>query len=135
MGGDAAFLIIDDTALPKKGKHSVGVAPEYATSLGKNANCQTLVSTALAQGEVPVMIGLKLFLPENWTSDPARLDRARVAATERSARTKPQIGLEEIDRIRAAGVRFGCVLADAGYGLSAPFRQALSERGLAGRWA
>ena len=133
VGGDAAFLIIDDTALPKKGKHSVGVAPQYATSLGKNANCQTLVSTTLAQGEVPVMIGLKLFLPESWTSDPARLDRARVPATERSARTKPQIALEEIDRVRAAGVRFGCVLADAGYGLSAPFRQALSERGL--RWA
>ena len=33
----------------------------------------------------------------------------------------------------AAGVRFGCVLADAGYGLSAPFRQGLTERGLA--WA
>lgn len=35
--------------------------------------------------------------------------------------------------MHAAGVRFGCVLADAGYGLSAPFRQALSERGLT--WA
>jgi SRSO17 transposase len=33
----------------------------------------------------------------------------------------------------AAGVRFGCVLADAGYGLSAPVRQALTARGLA--WA
>ena len=32
--------------------------------------------------------------------------------------------------IRAAGVRFGCVLADAGYGMSALFRHALSERGL-----
>ena len=133
VGGAEAFLIIDDTALPKKGKHSVGVAAQYATSLGKNANCQTLVSTTLAQGEVPVMVGLKLFLPESWTSDPIRLDRARVPAAERSARTKPQIALEEIDRIRAAGVRFGCVLADAGYGLSAPFRQALSERGLC--WA
>ena len=133
VGGAEAFLIIDDTALPKKGKHSVGVAAQYATSLGKNANCQTLVSTTLAQGEVPVMVGLKLFLPESWTNDPIRLDRARVPAAERSARTKPQIALEEIDRIRAAGVRFGCVLADAGYGLSAPFRQALSERGLC--WA
>lgn len=133
VGGEEAFLIIDDTALPKKGKHSVGVAPQYATSLGKNANCQTLVSTTLAQGEVPVMVGLKLFLPESWTSDPARLERARVPADEQSARTKPQIAIEEIDRVRSAGVRFGCVLADAGYGSSAPFRQALSERGLA--WA
>lgn len=48
-------------------------------------------------------------------------------------RTKPDIAIEEIDRVPAAGVRFGCVLADTGYGLSAPFRQALSARGL--RWA
>jgi hypothetical protein len=47
--------------------------------------------------------------------------------------SKPEIAIEEIDRIMAAGVRFGCVLADAGYGLSAPFRQALSARGL--HWA
>ena len=39
----------------------------------------------------------------------------------------------EIDRAIAAGVRFGCVLADAGYGLSAPFRQGLTARKLA--WA
>jgi len=40
--------------------------------------------------------------------------------------------IEEIDRLRAAGVRFGCVHADADYGLSAPFRQARSARNL--RW-
>jgi len=132
-GGKDAFLIVDDTALPKKGRHSVGVAPQYATVLGKNANCQTLVSLTLARREVPVVIGLRLFLPESWTSDPERLVRARVPEDRRAPRTKPEIALEEIDRIRAAGVRFGCVLADAGYGRSAPFRQALSERGL--RWA
>jgi SRSO17 transposase len=38
-------------------------------------------------------------------------------------RTKPEIALAEIDRARTAGLRFGCVLADADYGLSAPFRQ------------
>jgi len=44
--------------------------------------------------------------------------------------TKPEIALEEIDRVIAADVRFGCVLAGAGYGLSASFRQALTSRGL-----
>lgn len=130
VGGKAAWLIADDTALPKKGRHSVGVAPQYASALGKNANCQTLVSLTLASGEVPVMAGLRLFLPQSWTSDPARLDRAGVPDDHRAYRTKPEIALAEIDRIRAAGVRFGCVLAEAGYGLSAPFRQALTERGL-----
>lgn len=133
VGGEAAWLIVDDTALPKKGRHSVGVAPQYASALGKNANCQTLVSLTLASGEVPVMVGLRLFLPESWTSDPARLDRAGVPDGHRAYKTKPEIALTEIDRVREAGVRFGCVLADAGYGLSAAFRQALSERGL--RWA
>ena len=61
VGGEDRWLIIDDTALPKKGRCSVGVAPQYASALGKNANCQTLVSVTLARGEVPVMLGLRLF--------------------------------------------------------------------------
>jgi SRSO17 transposase len=122
VGGSDAVLVIDDTAMPKKGKHSVGVAPQYASALGKTANCQTLVSLTLARGEVPVMVALRLFLPESWTSDRVRLKRAGVPAEHQIARTKPEIALAEIDRIMAAGVRFGCVLADAGYGMSAPFR-------------
>ena len=62
-----------------------------------------------------------------------RLARAGVPADYRTARTKPEIALAEIDRTIVAGVRFGCVLADAGYGLSASFRQGLTERNLA--WA
>ncbi|MGZ8410652.1 MAG: IS701 family transposase [Hyphomicrobium sp.] len=131
VGGPDAYLVIDDTALPKKGQHSVGVAPQYASALGKNANCQTLVSITLAKGEVPVP--LSLFLPESWASDPARLDRAGVPEEHRPFRTKPERALAEIDRLREAGVDFGVVLTDAGYGISAPFRQGLSARGLV--WA
>src|SRR6201998_1318248 len=133
VGGVDAVLVIDDTAVPKKGKHSVGVAAQYASALGKNANCQTLVSLTLARGEVPAMVALRLFLPENWTSDPVRLRRTGVPIEYRAARTKPEIALAEIDRMISAGVRFGCVLADAGYGMSAPFRQGLTARKLA--WA
>ena len=124
------LLIIDDTALPKKGRHSVGVAPQYASALGKTANCQSLVSVTLASREVPVMVGLRLFLPETWTDDPERMARARVPKDRQTALTKPEIAIEEIDRVIASGARFGCVLADSGYGSSGSFRQALSERGL-----
>jgi SRSO17 transposase len=130
VGGPEAHLVVDDTALPKKGTGSVGVAPQYASALGKNANCQTLVSLTLARGEVPVPVALRLFLPETWTSNPERLERAGVPAAAWAPRSKPDLALAEIDRIRAAGVRFGSVLADAGYGTSAAFRQALSSRGL-----
>lgn len=77
VGGSDAFLVIDDTSLPKKGKHSVGVASQYASVLGKNANCQTLVSLTLACDEVPVPVGLRLFLPQSWTSAPARMARGQ----------------------------------------------------------
>src|SRR5258705_2114600 len=131
LGGKDAVLVIDDTAMPKKGDRSVGVAPQYASSLGKTANCQTLVSLTLARGEVPVMVALRLFVPESWTSNPVRLKRAGVPVEYRAARTKPEIALAEIDRVMAARVRFGCVLADGCYRLSAPFRQGLTTRRLA----
>ena len=133
VGGSDAVLVIDDTALPKKGDRSVGVAAQYASVLGKTANCQTLVSLTLARAEVPVMVGLRLFLPDSWTCDPARLKQAGVPAAHRAPRSKPEIALAEIDRTIATGVRFGSVLADAGYGLSAPFRKGLTKRGLT--WA
>lgn len=58
------------------------------------------------------------------------MDRAKVPDEVRTYRTKPEIALAEIDRVRSAGARVGGILADAGYGLSGPFRQALTERGL-----
>ena len=133
VGGPDAVLIIDDTALLKQGKRSVGVARQYAGAAGKTTNCQTLVSLTLARGEVPVGVALRLFLPAEWTDDPARCRAAGVPDDRLGYRTKLELALAELDRVRAAGVTFGCVLADAGYGVSAGFRQALSARELT--WA
>ncbi len=116
IGGPKAVLVVDDTALPKKGGQSVGVAPQYASALGKTANCQLLVSLTLASREVPVTVGLKLFLPESWTNAPERMAKARVPKDRQRALTKPEIAIEEIDRLISAGVRFGMVLADSGHG-------------------
>src|SRR3712207_1888285 len=133
VGGPGAVLVIDDTALPKKGALSVGVERQYCGQLGKKANCQALVSLTLAGKEVPVPVGLRLFLPERWTDDPERCARAGIPEAEVVARSKGKIALAELDRLRAAGARFGLVLADAGYGASAAFRHGMDARGL--RWA
>jgi SRSO17 transposase len=133
VGGPGAFLVIDDTALPKQGVLSVGVARQYCGQLCKRANCQSLVSLTLAQDEVPVPVGLRLFLPDEWTGDAARAARAGVPEAAMTPRSKGEIALAELDRLLAAGVRFGTVLADAGYGTSAAFRHGLDMRKL--RWA
>jgi SRSO17 transposase len=116
VGGQDAVLIVDDTALLKQGRRSVASARQYAGRRGKTANCQTLVSLTLARGEVPVGLALRLFLPAEWTDDPARCRAAGVPADRIAYRTKLEIALDEIDRVTAAGVTYGCVLADAGYG-------------------
>src|SRR3954451_4937693 len=133
VGGAGAVLVVDDVGIPKKGELSVGVARQYCGELGKVANRQVLVSLTLACGEVPLPVGLRLFLPSAWTDDAERCDAAGVPEAVRTAQSKPAIALAEIDRVRAAGVRFSCVLADAGFGSSPAFRHGLDERELA--WA
>lgn len=129
VGGKDALLVVDDTALPKKGDLSVGVAHQYCGQLGKQANCQALVSLSLARGEVPICVALRLYMPQEWIDDRVRRRRCGVPG-EIAFRTKPQIALAEIDRVIAQGARFGDVSADAGYGASAEFRKGLTKRGL-----
>ena len=129
VGGPDAVLVVGDTALVKQGRHSVGAQRQYCGQLGKKANCQALVSLTLARGEVPVPVALRLFLPEAWADDARRRERAGVPP-EVVFRPKWRVALDEIGRLRAQGVRFGCVLGDAEYGKVAAFRHALDERGL-----
>ena len=113
VGGKDAHLVIDDTAILKKGTHSVGVAHQYCGQVGKNANCQALVSITLARDEVPVPVALRIYLTKEWAHDPARRRRAKVPE-DVVFRTKWQIALDEVERIMQSGVEFGDVLADAG---------------------
>jgi SRSO17 transposase len=129
VGGNDAALIVDDVALPKQGRHSVGVKRQHCGVLGKTANCQVMVSLTLARREVPVPIALQLYLPEDWAQDEERRAQAKVPESI-VFEPKGNIALALIDAAIADGVRFGIVLADAGFGSSAAFRAALTERGL-----
>lgn len=122
-------LIIDDTGFPKQGKHSVGVARQYSGTLGKRGNCQIAVSLHYATLQDDYPLALRLYLPESWTSDPARLDAARVPQAERPFRTKWQLALALLDEVRGEGLPHRLVLADAGYGAVTDFREGLEARG------
>jgi SRSO17 transposase len=129
VGGPDAVLVVDDTCLVKQGRRSVGVKRQYCGQLGKRANCQALVSLTLARAEVPVGVGLRLFVPEDWCADAGR--RAAAGVPEAVGyRPKWRVALDEIDRVLASSARFGCVLADSEYGKAAEFRHGLSERHL-----
>jgi SRSO17 transposase len=61
--------IADDTAFPKKGEHSVGVAHQYCGQLGKQENCQVAVSLSIAKHHASLPVAYRLYLPEEWAAD------------------------------------------------------------------
>lgn len=124
-----AVLIVDETSFPKQGTHSVGVARQYCGALGKTANCQVAVSVHLGTDRACLPLTWGLYLPEAWTTDAARRAAARIPEAV-TYRTKGELALEALDRVRAWGVGRRTVLADAGYGTSDAFRGALHDRGL-----
>jgi SRSO17 transposase len=132
VGGPGAYLIIDDTGLVKQGRHSVGVAHQYCGQLGKNANCQCIVTLTLARDDIPVPIAMRLYLPKSWCDDAERRAEAKVPE-DYVFKEKWRIALDEVDNLLEQGVKFYCLLADAGYGSCADFRHGLTERGLT--WA
>ena len=128
--GPTQALIVDDTGIPKKGKHSVGVARQYCGQLGKQDNCQVAVSLSAANDHASLPIAYRLYLPHEWIDDPDR--RAEAGLPDDIVfQTKPQIALNQLRAARAVGIKADVVLADAGYGNDTDFRDGITEIGLA----
>ena len=123
------YWIIDDTAHPKCGRHSVGVARQYCGRLGKQDNCQVAVSLSLATAEGSVPVDYQLYLPQDWASD---VKRRREAKSNGDGALCDQVADRAAADPRRQGTRYapGIVLADAGYGRDTAFREALDELGL-----
>lgn len=122
-------MVIDDTGFAKKGTHSVGVARQYSGTLGRTDNCQVMSSVHLAGDLGSAMVAQRLYLPTEWTDDRARC-RAVGVPDEVEFKTKWQIAIDLIDQTLGFGITRWPVLADAGYGEIAEFRDALTQRGL-----
>ena len=69
--------IIDDTGFAKKGTHSVGVARQYSGTLGRVDNCQVLVTSHYVDRSFDWPIAARLYLPESWVQDEARLEKGK----------------------------------------------------------
>lgn len=113
---------LDDTALLKQGEHSVGVANQYAGCVGGLANCQVLVTLALAQEHASTPLAHELFLPKTWDCDVVRRSACHVPSTVRH-RPKWQLAIEHLEGVECWGLPRLPVLADSGYGDTAEFRR------------
>jgi SRSO17 transposase len=111
--GPVLAWIVDDTGIPKKGAHSVGVARQYCGQLGKTENCQVAVSLSLASETASLPIAYRLYLPKPWAQDAKRRKTAGIPKQVKF-RTKPEMALEQIRTAVEQGLPPGVVLADVG---------------------
>ena len=127
--GPLQAWMVDDTSLPKKGTHSVGVTHQYCGQLGKQANCQVAVSLSIANNTASLPIAYRLYLPQDWAEDAERRGKTGIP-DEIVFQTKTAMALDQIRQARQAGVPPGVVVADAAYGNDTSFRDELTALGL-----
>jgi SRSO17 transposase len=124
------IFVADDTSFPKDGKHSVGVQRPDCGALGKKDNCQVAVSLHYVGTRGHFPLAMRLYLPESWIGDEARLDQAGVPPGSRLMLPKGQIALDLLDQVRGEGLPGQVLITDAGYGVAREFRDGLAARGL-----
>jgi SRSO17 transposase len=133
--------VVDDTGFPKDGAASPGVARQYSGTLGKVGNCQIGVSISAVTDAASCPLSWRLFLPERWDDTCASTPEAAAAIRDRRTRAgipaeqrhreKWRLALDMLDELAGWGLAPPVVVADAGYGESAAFRDGLSARGRA----
>lgn len=125
---DVEAWVLDDTGFPKQGKHSPGVKRQYSGTLGKTGNCQVGVSVHAVGAKGTAPLGWALYLPEEWCSDAERRRKAKIPE-EVAFKTKPELGVELLERAAGWEVPRAPVLGDAAYGDNTGLRERLHAAG------
>lgn len=126
--GHACALVIDESAFAKKGDRSAGVARQWNGRLGKTDNSQVGVFAAMVRDRVAAVVEGELYIPQEWFADPARCEEAGIPEGL-AFRTKGEIALNMICRLRREGLRFAYTAFDAGYGHLPWLLRALDDEG------
>lgn len=123
-------FVLDAPSFPKRCSDSVGASHQYCGALGKRANCQVAVTLHYLNPRGHFLLGVRVrvHLPESWTGNGARMNRAGVPEGFHAHRTKGEIALGLIDEVRHEGLADATVIADVGYG-SAAVRAGVTARG------
>ena len=111
LADPGAIFVLDETGFLKKGTKSAGVQRQYTGTAEKRENCQIGVFVTYATPQAHVLVDRDLYLPQSWTSDPARCQGAGIP-TGREFTTKPELARAMLERLNSAGLPAAWVTGD-----------------------
>jgi SRSO17 transposase len=120
---------VDASEFLKKGKASVGVAPQYCGAAGKTANCQSGVFVCYSSPKGHALLDSRLYLPKCWF-EPAWAERRQQCRIpeEVTFQTKPQLAATLLEALWQTklfrGRWIGC---DCSFGNNEEFLTALPK--------
>jgi len=132
LGEPGAVFLVDESGMPKQGQHSAAVAPQYCGALGKIANCQVGVYVGYASTKGYTLVDGQLFVPDCWFADDHASLRCEVGMpADLTFKTKPELAVDLVSGlVKRKVLKARWVAADALYGDSPAFRDAIAELGL-----
>lgn len=123
FGDENGVGVMDETGFMKKGKKSVGVKRQYSGTAGRIENSQIGVFLSYTSKFGHTLIDREVYLPKDWTEDPARCREANVPEDVEFA-TKPELAIK---RALVAKIPIAWFAGDSVYGSSRTLR-AFGER-------
>jgi len=127
LGDPDGVLVFDPSAFPKSGRESVGVARQWCGRLGKIENCQVAIYLGYVSRHEHALVDTRLFLPQEWTRDKARMKKAGVPKGTKY-RTRHELALELLDQ-HGGKLPHRWITGDDEMGRPYWFRRDLRQRG------
>jgi len=123
LGEADGVLVFDPSGVLKQGKASVGVARQWCGRAGKVDNCQVGIYMGYVTRKEHALVDTRLYLPEEWTKDKKRCQRAGIPKEVRF-RTRHELALEMLREHRAV-LPHRWVTGDDEMGRNSHFREEL----------
>jgi len=122
-------IAFDETAQLKDGDSTACVAPQHAGCTGHVENCVTTVFSAYVTTSGQAWADFDVFMPERWAKD---IQRRRGAGIPDGLqrKTKPQLAMDQLERLLKAGLPIRWAAFDEVYGRSSQLREACEAGGL-----
>ena len=86
-GHPEAIGCVDETGTAKSGRHTAGVKRQYNGNRGKIENCINNVALSYSAPGFSCLLDARLYLPEEWSDDPARRKKTTYPTTLTSERS------------------------------------------------